>query len=445
MWKSEITKLPQPFIKGLIFVVLQLAIYSFFWYLNIVVLSTYVPALRSMSALSAVTSKSGGMFLDFTKSYACAQIAKTNPHFIWDAITQANTLTAILNAKSNDKGTVERAVYIAPYTPQSLLLVMPLTLLPLNQAIIIFESFSILLAILTISVLIKRYQNYSNGQLIIWWLIIFATFPFMQNLCLGQMTFILAGLISIFLLTWNNKTVIVPAVCLALTLAIKPQRALILIIMLLATKRFRLLTFTILFSILLLSICALTIGIEPLLAYPSKLQNIENARNAFKMNWPIEWTTSYCLGVPAVISFICQKSLGHGLVIWSSLLDFILVFSIWRKAAKLGTHTYPFAFAITVLIDLMIGPYAFLYDIFMINLGFAMTLPVVELSKFSELKTHALELWFLAFSFFPLASWYIESFYSPSGGALHMMLLAILLLIASWNLKNVISSKPLAS
>ena len=86
----------------------------------------------------------------------------------------------------------------------------------------------------------------------------------------------------------------------------------------------------------------------------------------------------------------------------------------------------------------MIGPYANLYDIFFVNLGWAMTLPEVALSRFSSLGTYALRFWFLAFSFFPIASWLIETYCLKYGGSLHMLLLAILLLIAVFNFKNIL-------
>jgi hypothetical protein len=425
--------------KKLILIILQLAVYGIFWYLNFVVIFTYVPTLRSMTALSTATSKTGGMFLDFAKNYACAEIAKTNPNVIWDANAQAETLNKLLNAHSTDPGIPARTVYCAPYTPQSLLLLMPLTMLPLNQAIIIFEIFSILFSISAISLLIKQYQHFSTTQIIIWWVIFLAAFPFLQNICLGQMTFILAGLLALFIINWNNKNVILPSVCLGLALAVKPQRALIMLIMLLATKRYRLFLGVILFSVLLLGCCVIFMGINPILVYPSKLQAIEAGRYALKLHSPLEWTTSYYLGLPSVISAIFQKSLGHELVTWSSILDFVMTYLIWKKAGKKGTHTYPFAFAVTLLIDLMIGPYANLYDIFFMALAWAITLPAVELANFSKIKTPALRLWFLAFSFFPIASWLIETYCMKYGGTLHMLLLGTVLIIALWNFKNVLS------
>ena len=295
------------FSKKLILALLQLTVYSCFWYLNIIIISTYIPTLRSMSALSIATSKTGGTFLDFAKNYACAEIAQVNPNMIWDAATQAETLNSILNAHQNDSGIPARIAYCAPYTPQSLLLLMPLTLLPLNQAIIIFEISSILFAVLAISALIRHYHNYSLGQLVMWWIIALAAFPFLQNVCLGQMTFLLSGLLAIFLFSWNKKNVVLPAICLTAILAIKPQRALIIVVLLLATKRFRLLGAVILFSICLLLVCAAVIGINPILAYPGQLQSIESGRYELKLHSPLEWTTAYYLGLPSVISAVCQK------------------------------------------------------------------------------------------------------------------------------------------
>jgi hypothetical protein len=73
-------------------------------------------------------------------------------------------------------------------------------------------------------------------------------------------------------------------------------------------------------------------------------------------------------------------------------------------------------------------------------LAWAMTLPEVELANFSEIKTPALRLWFFAFSFFPIASWGIETYCMKYGGTLHMLLLGTVLIIAIWNFKNVLSS-----
>jgi hypothetical protein len=340
--------------KKLILIILQLAIYVIFWFLNFVVISTYVPILRSMADLSTATSKTGGMFLDFAKNYACAEIAKTNPDVIWDAAAQAETLNKILNAHSSDAGIGARTVYCAPYTPQSLLLLLPLTLLPLNQAIIIFEIFSILFCLLAISLLIKKYQHFSTVQIIAWWIIFLAAFPFLQNVCLGQMTFVLAGLMALFIINWDNKNVVLPSVCLGLALAVKPQRALIMLIMLLATKRYRLFLGVTIFSILLLGACIVFMGLNPILAYPGKLQAIEAGRYALKLHSPLEWTTAYYLGLPSVISAIFQKSIGHELVTWTTILDFALTYLIWKKADRVSKQAYPFAFTLTVLIDFMI-------------------------------------------------------------------------------------------
>lgn len=424
---------------------LQLTAYALIWYINFVIVSTYIPTLYSMADLSAATSKSGGMFLDFSKLYACSEIAKSAPQLIWDASTQAETLNKIIGAHQSDAGNFARTVYCAPYTPQSLLLIMPFTAFPLNQAIAIFEIFSLLLAIIAISFLLKKYQNYSLPKLLLWWYVIMAGFPFLQNLCLGQMTLILSGLMALFFLFWNSKNNFFAALSSALIIAIKPQRGLITLFIMLATKRYRLLIYTLICSLVLLGACAIFMGTDVLSLYPAKLKSIEAARHALQKTSPLEWTTAYYLGLPSFISFFWHKSIGHRLIIWSTIIDYVLIYLTWRKAYKFGPNTYPFAFAVTLLLDLLIGPYANLYDIFFLAIPWAMTLPQVELSHFSALKTYGMRLWYLAFSLFPICSWIIETYCLKFGGSLHMLMLSVIFLIAIINFREAAHDSKISS
>ena len=431
--------------KRLILLFLELCPYSILWYLNLTMISACAAILISMSTFSAASSQIAGRFIDFTKNYACSQIAKTNPKMIWDDNTQASMLNTILHSKPTDITSMERKLFVAPYTPQSLLLLMPLTNLPLNQAIIIFEIFSISFAIIVITALLKMYQQYSIPKILLWWFIVLSSLIFLQNICLGQMTPIIAGLAGLIFLSLKGNKVILPAASLALLCAIKPQRGLILIIMLIATKRFKILTAMLLFSILLLSICASVIGIDQLWDYPEKLQNIIQSYQTIKLHGPIEFSTTYTLGLPSLLSFLAQKSIGHNLVPWSTILDLLLCYFVWNKASKAGSGAYPFALIITLIVDLILGPYANLYDIFMLNIGWAMTLPEVELFQFSKLQGTSMQLWFLSFLFFPIIDWLIQGYCYKFGGSLHVILLSALLLIAIWNFKNIISQSKQTS
>ncbi len=419
-------------LKKALMLTLQLLLILLLYCENFIVLPYFLSHLGSMSALCSFARENGAVFNDYIENYTCAQIALSKPENIWDLATQANAINTVLRLHPGEPAYSLHQASVAQsrYTPQAILLGMPLTALPLNQAIIAFEFVSFLVAFIGITLLIRRYQQYSKPEVVLFWLTVLAAPSFMHNCILGQYGILIAGLAAIFLLTWDKKNVLVPALCFALTLATKPHRALIMLVMSLAARRFRLLLLTALISVLLLCACAATMGVQTVISYPHHLWQIQSTLFQEKLQSPLRVTTEFWLGLPALFSFVFNHPVGYQLIVPGVIIDSIAMYIIWRKAVTAGVKAYPFAYASSLLVDLLIGPYSPYYDLFLINVAWAVTVPMIAFYRFPELRTNLSRIWFLLFSFYSFASWIGWWYFESVSAIIQMFLLTAILCVS---------------
>lgn len=412
----------------LIFALLQVVFFVLLFSPDILLLGKWVPVLLSPQKLQANLLRGSGYFIDAAKYYACAEIAKTDPQNIWNLSAQQNWFKEKLGLPVAVDLFESEQLSPAQYTPQAILMFMPFTLLPLNQAIISLELLSLLVFIFPMTSLLLRYKKMAKSEVFIWWLFILSAASVTENFFLGQSTFILAGLAAIFLLHWQNKNDTLAAIALALTIAIKPHRAFVFIIMLLATKKYRLLLTTLLYSVFLLFVAIVFFGLAPVMHYPQALIAIESAVDEHKLLAP----TSLIVSIFAPISILWGRHAARLASLPLLFVCLLLIFVIWRKAFKYGEKTYPFAYTCALLFNLILGPHEHFYDLVLLSTTWAMTIPSVHLDQVMLIKNA--RLWNIVFLIFPALTWFIylicSHFPSNYFGPWHLPLLIIMLMIA---------------
>lgn len=418
--------------KTILLFALQAIVVIFTWLPTAVIAFDYGSALSSTNSLALKLKENLCAFVDFTRLYACAQLAKTNAEDIWDPTAEIQTLAKCLQISPDSQSLARQMPMLTPvrYTPQCVALAMPLTVLPLNQALIFFEILALLAAIIPITFLLKKYQNYSTAQIILWWAIVLSMPTFIQNICLGQFETIIAGLSAIFLLTWENNNTLIAPLVLALAIAIKPHHALVMLMMALAARRYRLLLFTILFSALIFICTSLTLGSNVILKYPTVWFAIEKGVANGKLFYPF----AYTINLIGTMSMLFNPVVGQMLGSLSTGIFLLATYFIWRRAVHFGRHTYPFTYAVSLLLSLILGPHSNFYALFLLNVAWAITVPIIEISRLRKAQTLLSYSWCMAFLFFPFFSWYIIFAHIFLCAQLHLALLLILLLLALANL-----------
>jgi len=409
--------------KTIFFFGLQSLLIIFAWLPVIIISQRFILTLSSTDNLAAQLKQDIGYFVDFSRLYACATIAKTNPDKIWDSAYEIKALETSLHI--SDHSLANQLQCPAIYTPQCLALIMPLTVLPLNQAIILFELIALLVSIIPISLLLKKYQGFSRSQIVVWWLIVLAMPSLLQNLCLGQFEVILAGLSAVFLLSWENSSSLIAPLMLALTIAIKPHCGLIMLIMAAATRRYRILYLTLLFSLLILAYSALVVGNAAIIKYPAILFAAQKGFSEGTLPYPLD----NAVNLGGAISVFTNRNFGSIISIFTTLIFIIATYCIWQKARR-SNNSYSFAYAVSLLLNLILGPYENFYALFLLAVAWAMTIPAVSINYYTKMQTKSLQLWFLTFLFFPMTSWQIIFCGASYRGLLHFFILAIMLIPA---------------
>jgi hypothetical protein len=413
-----------------VFVLLEITFLLIISLPNMVLICKWAPNVVSIDKLQSRLLRGSGFFIDVAKYYACAQIAKTNPRNIWDLSSQQDWFKDNLGLPKTIDLYATQQLSPAQYTPQGILLFMPLTCLPLNQAIVVFEFLSLLFLIIPVSLLLLRRCKLSKSEMVVWWLIILAAAPSTENFSLGQVNGYLAGLAAIFLLTWQNKNNFLAALSLALTIAIKPHRAFVLLIMVLAARKFNLLFTTVIISILLLGLTIMVLGIEPILKYPSALMSIEMSLDRHELIAPTELIVS----VFGPISIIFGSHAARVASVPMLIICLSLIYFVWHRALAAGKQTYGYAYAASFLCNLVLGPHEHFYDLLLISVVWAMTIPVVQVENIFTIRSKIQRLWCILFLLFPAITWTIYFAFSQPPhtyfGSWHLPLLIYMLALA---------------
>jgi len=428
--KKTLQSISQVLIKAVFLVVI--------WIPNLIVIQNYFPYLINTKTLQSNLLARDFAFLDTAKYYACAQIAKAAPKDIWNPDILQNWFKDYLKiSKPADQDIINKVGY-SPCTPQSVVIFMPLTNLPLNKVIIILEILTLIILITPATILVRKHFNFTTPQIIYWWLIVLAAAPATMNFYYGQLDGLLAGLAAMFLLTWQNKNGFLGAVCLALTLAIKPQRALIMLIMSLADRRFRLLFWTLLISIILVVLTIMVLGLEPFLMYPNKLECIYRAIDNHTLP-DTAYATASALGP---ISLIYGLGVAHMLSLPATIISLAGAYVIWRKAIQSGKHAYPFAYASSVLFIFIFAPLQHFYSLILLCIVWACTVPTISIEKILKIKEYSLRYWCFLFLFFPALTWIISYLACFNGfpGLGHLSILLVMFFLSLFCFRQSIRS-----
>ncbi len=409
--------------QSLLLIIIEAVFLLIIWIPNLAAIYAFAPSLVSAEKLKIEWSDKCDLFTDVAKYYACAQIAKTSPNQIWNLTRQQNWFKNYLNITEPIDLYSTKKLGPAQYTPQAIVMFMPLTMLSLHEAISFFEIFSLFCLVIPVSLLLRRCCQLSIYQILLWWLIVLAAAPSTENFCYGQVNGILSGLAAIFLLNWQHKNDSLAALALALSIAIKPHRALIMLIMALVARKFRLLFFVLIFSLLLLVAAVFILGIEPVLQYPRALLTIEVALDKHQLPAPINLIVS----ILGPISVIFGSHVARLASLPLTLISLAIIYLIWRKAILAGKHTYGYAYASSVLCNLILGPHEHYYDLLLLSVVWATTISTVEFNKIFMIKERGQYFWCILFVLFPALTWVLY-FQTRNGyfGAWHLPLLILM-------------------
>jgi hypothetical protein len=212
------------------------------------------------------------------------------------------------------------------------------------------------------------------------------------------------------------------------------------LIMSVANKRLRLLGWTFFTSVILLLLTIGFLGLDTVLSYPSKLEWMYRAIDSHK--FPDAVFTA--VGILAPISLLFGMPTAHAMSFPLALISFGGAYLIWRQAIKSGKHTYPFAYASSVLIIFILAPLQHFYSLIMLCPVWAYTVPAISIPNILKIKERALRYWCFLFLSFPLLSWmtaYVLGYLCKMPGLGHLPLITLLFVVSLINFSNSLKTK----
>jgi len=430
-------------LKTITWLAIESVFIALIWLPNIFCLSQFCPYLANEEVLqSQMISKVSNLFIDVAGIYACAKIAATTPMKTWDLSTEQDWFKHYLNIPASIDLHTNGQLSPPCFTPQSIVMFMPLINLPLNQAIMVFEAFSLIFMIAALSVLLKTYLKFNAYNVVHWWLVVLASVSVSFDFYFGQSDGLLSGLTAIFLLNWCSKQCLPAALAFTFTLAIKPQCALVMVAMSLAGRKYRLMLLTALLSGLLLLLTINIMGLNSVITYPRQILSFTQAQDTYKLPG-LEGSLVSVLGP---ITLIAGRHAASRLSLPFALISLVIMYIIWRKAIKTTPLSFPFAYASSLLINFILAPRQHVYSLILLSTAWAITTPAVSLKQIVQLKQHTERLWCLVFFLFPALGWilcYINGVGTP--GTRCLPLLLFMLLLALSRFRQIIKSTKQSS
>ena len=335
---------------------------------------------RGMLANVLLYSSVGGVvnINDFVNLYMAGTMGlKAVPQHIYDPLYQLACSNNLIAPVHLDKA------FLCPYTPFVFLLLAPLSILPMPAAFVAWLIFSCAFFVVCIGKVVKQEGRLTQKDLV-WFLIgTFASLPSDAALYLGEVSWIMTGLVLLYYLAFVKKADVTAGMLLALTVA-KPTYTPFLCLPPLAWGRWKLLFVAASTEIALFAISLTVFGWDNLSAYVNVLLN--GQKN------PMFWghNSEKMASIRGVLTMVnAERAMSINLCLM--LLAMIWVFFQWRKirtdsgagAAADNHNAVRWAMALTVVASLVFNPHEHLHDCLPMVLPALLTLNTLSFSRFA--------------------------------------------------------------
>ena len=306
-----------------------------------------------------------------------------------------------------------------PFVP---LIMAPFSYLPIDLAHLLFALSTTIFGLFSFLLLIKQTNSDNKSFTPLLLLGIVSSAPCWRNLLQGQIMWLDAGLLALFITYFFAQKNIKGGLALALS-SLKPQYAIYLALPAFACKRYWLLFYAAITEIILAIVCYIAYGQQA-------LQNYIQSFNAHE----VTSIFTKALAMNCLRPFLCQflsQTDAYKISIIINLGTLISAALICFLVAKNNPHkqTLRWLFSSLILTALLFSPHAHLHDTLLIAIPAILTLPsLLGTDKLSP----TLFIWKWVFYLFPIISWlcYWLWILAGIGNYLLTIIIAILLFCA---------------
>jgi len=337
-----------------------------------------------------IMQKSPLMFQDFVKYYACGKVALSAERSdAYELPVQLQTLQEILSPYIKQK-LPEQYNFPTDYPPPVYAVMAPVALLPLDKALFLFLIVSITSACSGVYLLTGK----DVRKTVLWMLGISACVLSWRTLAMGQMTWLVMGVMAMFFYFFLKKNDIIGGITLAV-LALKLQYAIFFLVPVLVCRRWKVLIAAIVPIVALCAITTAALGPEFINTYPQVVSRIEGTD-------------------PYIRSMMCIRAMGTVffppsfipvLTVLAIIVGVAACIAAWMFTAKRSLESQRWAAALTICIALIASPHTHSYDSLLLAVAAMLTLPTLDPFKLFADQPLRMNIWSSILITFPLTSW----------------------------------------
>jgi hypothetical protein len=347
----------------------------------------YLALLVQPQHFTEVLEHQPGQFMDFLVYYSSGKMINAGQgNWLYDSTAQNTWYHALTGVRLP-------ASYL-PYPPFFTLISWPLTFLPVNFAYLLWSVFSIAVATAGLFCLAKGYPRW---HYLAFWAGLMASVPTWRCLILGQTSLLFLGLVSFFVVAIRQRRDILAGVILAI-LSLKPQFSIYLFVLALAMRKWKILLSFALGLAVLFALSSVTVGWNVILEYPKVCVKIAQAS-------PQSFYVDRMISLRGFFTQLLPQSYSNLLSYVGSGLGLLGVFLIVGGVRDEKNNRLPWIIAMTVMLYLVTGPHAHLYDAILLAVPACILNLAVGLSGMDKLDNNAARVAAAIIYFYPGLSW----------------------------------------
>lgn len=345
--------------------------------------------------LSNVLQQAPRMFQDFMRYYTAGTIAVQGPHErTYDRAFQKQKIVEVVHSVCNCP-IPDQYDFPIDYLPMLFTLMAPLALLPVGLALPTF-------LILSLMIVVGGYFLLSDGDAKragLWVLAVAASGIFWRTLAMGQVSWLISGLLAAYAFALLTKKDAWAGVALALLAVFKIQYAPYLGLPLLLDRRWKALAALAVAGVAILVVTAVVMSPDLVAAYPKVLAHVESNDPAAKQ----------MICARALFLHLMPKAAASLAGTIGTVIGLLGVACIWwsikTSDQKVNDKTLRWALALTVQIALLTSPHVHNYDLLLLAVPAMLTMPTLDFCKILEQESPLFRAWCLLFWLFPITSW----------------------------------------
>ena len=332
--------------------------------------------------------------IDFIDFYSIGHLLRSSEKLkLYDPATQLKFYNEAIAPSKIDK------CFFVQSPPHYLLCVSPLSLLPLKDALFLWNTISIGLASVALFCLRKMNGKLRNWEIPVVIAATMASLPSADSLMNGQAAWFFLAVFAFFSYAFIANKQIIAGLALAV-ISFKPHYFVLLMIPSLIGKRFKMMLAAAVAIIVMLSLSAMIVGWENVLFYPRVLLQAEGNNN-FAGLFPEKMI---CLR--GILSLLLERDLALHLSFAAYLAGLFATGCIWYLSLVKKLFSNQWATALMIMIMLVTSPHLHLYDCILVALPAALTLPTIRFSKVIFLREKSLRVWTLTLMLYPISTWF---------------------------------------